>query len=97
MAAGAVFGAIALSDKNQASNSDCLGGVCDQHGYSSNNDAKQAATASTLGFAIGGGLVAAGLVLWITAPSDSRVSGLRASLSPFVSSEAAGTMIRGSF
>jgi hypothetical protein len=96
VAVGAVFGAIAMSDNNQASNG-CISNVCTQQGFSSTHDAKNAATASTVAFAVGGGLVAVGLVLWLTAPADAHASGVRAALVPMASEGAAGTMIRGSF
>ncbi len=96
VAAGAVLGVIAMSDNNSASNQ-CLGNVCNQQGVSSTHDAKNAATASTVAFAVGGGLVAAGFVLWLTAPGDTRASGVHAALVPMASETAAGTMIRGSF
>ncbi len=52
VAAGAIFGAIALSDNNQAmSVGDCTANVCNAHGVSTTNDAKHAATASTLALA----------------------------------------------
>jgi hypothetical protein len=96
VAAGAVFGAIAMSDNNQASNG-CISNVCNNQGISSTHDAKNAATASTVAFAVGGGLVAIGLVLWLTAPGDVHASGVHAALVPLASDGAAGTMIRGSF
>jgi hypothetical protein len=96
VAAGAVFGGVALADNNQAS-SDCFSGVCNEHGYNATNDAKHAATVSTVAFAVGGGLVAAGLVLWLTAPSEPRSTGARAAVVPFASADAGGAMIRGSF
>jgi hypothetical protein len=96
LAAGAILGAMALADNNQAS-SDCLSNVCNQQGISSTHDANNAATASTVAFAAGGALVAVGLVLWLTAPADVHGSGVRAALVPMASDGAAGTMIRWSF
>lgn len=96
VALGAAFGALAIADNNNAAN-DCLSNVCTQQGVSATHDAKNAATVSTVGFAAGGALVAAGLVIWLTAPSDTRASGVHAALVPLASEGAAGTMIRGSF
>ncbi len=98
VAAGAVFGAIALSDNNQAmSGGDCTANVCDAHGVSTTNDAKHAATASTLALAAGGGLVAVGLVLWIASPADPHSAAGRVEVAPLVGAESGGAVIRGSF
>jgi hypothetical protein len=97
IAAGAVLGALAMSDNNQAASSGCISNVCNQQSYATGNDAKHAATASTIAFAVGGGLVAAGVVLWLTSPGDARGSGVRAGLVPAASTSSAGAMLQGSF
>jgi hypothetical protein len=49
------------------SNNTCTGSECtDQHGVELNNEAKSAATISTIGFIVGGVGLAGATVLWVT-------------------------------
>jgi hypothetical protein len=68
---GAIFGAFALSSQNREK-SDCPDPSCSPLGRkqaSADYDtAKSDATGSTIAFVAGGALVAAGAVLWLTAP-----------------------------
>lgn len=68
---GAVFGVQSLR-KNADSDSHCTVGTpdrCDEVGHGLRNDARTAATISTVAFAVGAAAVAAGVVLVATAPS----------------------------
>jgi hypothetical protein len=77
---GAVFGARALSDRSDAHkvtgcNADgaCTGGPALDAWTMAHDSWSHDATASTLGLALGGAAVAAGVLVWITAPpSESR-------------------------
>jgi len=72
---GAIFGADALGKHDQVAKECAPGepGVCSASGVAAAGDLKTAATVSTIGFAAGGALVAAGVVLWIVAPSARPV------------------------
>lgn len=94
LAVGGVFGALALSDNNDAK-ARCLGTVCDSQGYTETADAKHAATASTIAFVAGGAITAAGLVLLITSPSDMRVETARLGIAPLVGAGTGGAMLQG--
>ncbi len=97
VAAGAVFGIIANSDNKSAADNDCFSTVCTAQGISSTSDAKNAATVSTIAFAAGGGLVAVGIVLWLTAPSDKHRTAGSIRLAPLVAPDTGGALIAGSF
>lgn len=76
---GAVFGVRSLSE-NADSDSHCTAGApdrCDEAGLQLRSDARTAATVSTVTFAVGGAAVAAGVVLFATAPAGrSKTSSL---------------------
>ena len=77
LVAGAVTGGLALTKAGDLSK-ECSAGdphLCTVNGVALASDAKTMATVSTLGFAAGGVLAAAGIVLWIVAPSDGAQSG----------------------
>jgi hypothetical protein len=80
LAIGTVFGLQAKSKNDEALQSqNCrTSKLCSPTGLSLTDDAKGAATASTIAFAIGGAAVATGAILWLTAPHASRATGLRA-------------------
>jgi hypothetical protein len=68
LAAGTVFGLLATSKWHEAS-AHCPGNVCtDPHWLDVRQDANTQADASTILFAVGGAALAAGGVLWLTAP-----------------------------
>ena len=93
---GAIFGAIA-SSKWSAAKSDC-GALCPANApaQQEKNDAESAATVSTIGVVGGAVLVAAGAVLFFTAPSSaSRVGSLR--VTPSAGPGAAGLALQGGF
>jgi hypothetical protein len=71
---GGVFGVLAMSKKSDAQSA-CPNLCSDQGGVDKWNDAVTAGNVSTAAFIAGGVLVAAGAVLWITAPSSSTGDG----------------------
>jgi len=96
VALGAVFGLGAKSKLNQ-SNQDghCdAKDTCDPTGLSLRSDASNAATLSTVMFAVGGVAIAAGAVLYFTAPHPaSPTMGLAFAPAP----GGASALLRGSF
>ncbi len=92
---GATFGLIAASDNKDAKNNCPTNSTCNGQGFASNNSALHAATASTVAFVAGGVLTAAGLVLYLTAPSDSPRASGRLVLSPLVGAAAGGLALHG--
>ena len=89
---GSVFGAIAMGKNNSASGH-CNGTVCDAPTVSTLNDARTDATVSTVAFAAGGVLLAAGVVLYLTAPRGAPSAGLV--LSPGAGGSVAGLTLQG--
>lgn len=72
MAAGAVFGILSLST-DAAADERCSTEdptVCDEEGAQLGDTAQTQGTLSTIFLAAGGGLLATGLVIWLTTPSD---------------------------
>ena len=96
LGAGAVFGFIAKSKNDQALQpQNCrTPTLCTPAGLSLTDDAKRAATLSTVSFIAGGVLVAGGLTLWLTAPSPER-TGVR--VTPVVAASYGGVGIDGAF
>jgi hypothetical protein len=81
---GAIFGGIALGKKNDAR---CDANVCASTDQASTYDeARKAGNVSTIAFAVGGVALAAGVVLFVTAPKGSTAggasSGVQASITP---------------
>ena len=71
MIVGAIFGADALGKRGDVEK-ECTKDdphVCTDKGFSAYEGLKTSGTISTIGFAAGGALVAAGVVLWVVAPS----------------------------
>ena len=92
IAVGAVFGIVAMGDKN---NAHCTNDVCDPGTVSG---IKNAALASTLGFVGGGVLVAGGAALVLFAPHGTRAgppSAIR--LAPVVAPGGGGAVLGGRF
>jgi hypothetical protein len=76
LAAGAVFGFLAIGEKNDylkncGSNIGAPSGFCNSDGVAGHNDASTKATVSTVLFVGGGVVAAAGAVLFLTAPSGA--------------------------
>lgn len=77
LAVGSVTGLMTLSKKKVADDH-CVGALCDQQGLDATEDGKRLGNISTVGFGIGIAGLAAGLVLWVTAPkNDAPPSALR--------------------
>jgi hypothetical protein len=91
---GTVFGLQAKSKNDEALQpNNCPTSMrCTQNGLNLTDDAKSAATISTIGFVAGGVALAAGAVLWITAPSKSGVY-----VAPSVGSSFQGATLAGRF
>lgn len=78
IAVGAIAGAIAISKKGSA-NDICASSTYHFHcptqaGADAWSSAQTAGNVSSVGFIVGGALLAAGIVLWITAPSNKPVT-----------------------
>jgi hypothetical protein len=83
VAAGAVFGLVASSKKTTLQQESTNPSIGAARFGSDLAKAKTFATASTVAFAAGGVAVAAGVTLWVTAPSPrASVSGLRLRIGP---------------
>ena len=68
VAVGAVFGLSAASRYHDADSECTESNVCTQGGIDTRNSAYGKATASTIAFGVGGVALAAGAILWFTAP-----------------------------
>ena len=98
---GAVFGASASSSFDRAK-TDCGGNLdaCAPAGLASAqgdvSSARSSATLSTVAFGVGGALVAAGAILWLTAPSaeESRTA---VRLTPALGARSAGLVLSGAW
>jgi hypothetical protein len=89
---GSAFGLVAKS-KNDSTSGHCNGGVCDAPTISTLNDARTAATVSTVAFISGGALLAAGAVMYLLSPSASPATGLV--VSPGAAGYVAGLTLHG--
>jgi len=95
IAVGSYFGLQSMSKKSDA-DGHCDGSVCrDQEGVSLRDDAIAAGNLSTLGFAVGGALVATGAVLVLTAPSGKSRG--KAALAPALGPGFGGLVLDGHF
>ncbi len=92
---GATFGLIAQSDNNDAKHDCPTNSTCNPQGLASTTSALHAATASTVAFIAGGALTAAGLVLYLSAPTGAPGSGARLGLSPMVGAATGGVALEG--
>ena len=91
---GTYFGLKAMSkqddyEKHRGADGRCLDVECE----TLSEEAHDAGTLSTVGFAAGGALLAAGTVLWLTAPADGESTS--AGLTPVLGAEVAGVQVRG--
>jgi hypothetical protein len=97
LAVGTIFGVMASSDssnsKNECSSVPCAGYTKSLNDY---NSASTEATVSTIAFVAGGAAVAAGAVLFFTAPKASSGSGTLWQVSPAVGSSGIGVSLKGS-
>ena len=93
---GSAFGLIAKSKNDQALQNCRTSTLCSQQGLNLTDDAKSAATVSTIAFVAGGVALAGGIVLWLLAPSSSRsTTGLR--FEPLVGTSLGGGALSGSW
>ena len=99
LAVGSVFGLEAIS-QNNASNAGghCNASGCDGTGTTLRNQAISDATASTIAFGAGLAGVAAGVIVWLTAPSGApRPSSAGLVVSPMLGAGGAGMAMRGAW
>jgi hypothetical protein len=96
---GVVF-ALRSKSKDDESTSHCgIGGdpnACDDLGLQLNDEAKQAATISTVSFVAGAAFLAGGAVLYLTAPSDEP-EGTAIRVAPALGPRAQGLLVQGTF
>lgn len=82
---GSIFGILSMTDKGSA-NSHCAlgpgGNECDQTGVNDRSSAISAGNVSTVAFVVGGVGLAAGAVLWFTAPPRDGSSAPSVGVSP---------------
>jgi hypothetical protein len=91
---GSYFGLRSLSKHDDAA-THCGASTCDAQGYDANKDALSSGTTSTVAFLVGGGLLATGIVLWVTTPTAPRAAALR--VVPAVGPRFAGLGASGAF
>lgn len=71
--AGVVLGGVAVAQNDSAASHCYQGGkACDPDGVELDQAAKTSATVSTVGLAVGTGLLATGALIWLLAPSPSK-------------------------
>jgi hypothetical protein len=95
---GAILGLQAISKNSDSNNGHCGASAgftdpnaCDLQGQGLRKDAVQAGNLSTVGFAAGGALFAAGAIMWLVAPSA------RVQAAPALGADSAGVVMRGNF
>jgi hypothetical protein len=96
---GSIFGFQAKSTWHDAL-ANCEGenpSRCSPAGITLGNDARSSATISTVGFAIGGAAVAAGAILFLTAPSSPSPAKTGVRFSPAVGKDSAFGVLEGGF
>jgi hypothetical protein len=94
---GAVFGALAIAKKN-AEGAHCDGGFCDAEGLASDRAAHSAATVSTVAFAAGLAVAAAGTVLILTATRPAApASAAWIRIAPSIGPGGGGLLVHASF
>ena len=98
VALGAWFGAFAASSQSQEK-SDCGAKACNARQATEDYDtARTDATVSTIAFVIGGAALAAGAVLWFTAPHDHPPEGAaRLRVAPVVDARSGRLVVGGEF
>ena len=98
LAVGSVFGLQAKSKNDDALQpANCpTSKLCNPSGLQLTDDAKSAATVSTVAFAAGGAALVGGVVLWLTAPKASTTVGVD-HLVPVVGSSFSGVAMDGRF
>ena len=95
LAAGSVFGALAIA-KNSSSKDTCdANNVCDAGGKSLRDDARTFGDVSTVAFIAGGALLATGAILLLTAPKASAEKTGRLEATPMIGASGGGVLLRG--
>lgn len=99
MVAGAVLGASAKSQWNEAQSHECrTSTLCSQRGVDLVNGAKAAATGANVGWIAGGALAAAGVVLLLTAlPQGPKKTTGQLVVAPILEPRRGGLSVQGSF
>jgi hypothetical protein len=102
IAVGAILGVLSgkqLSLAKSEGNCNAALTICNQTGLDMDASAKTLAHGSTATFVIGGAAVAAGVVLWATAPSAGAAptSGVRVTVGPVAGAESGGVLVRGAW
>jgi hypothetical protein len=93
---GSVLGVTAMSKRDQSNNGPCdAANKCSPDGLTLRQDALHAADASTIAFIAGGVAVAAGVVLFVTAPRATSSTGIVVAPVPFAGG--GGALVRGGF
>jgi hypothetical protein len=84
LAVGAAFGVVAMSKNNDALKPEnCRTSTdCSPNGLALTDDAKNAATVSTIAFGVGGAAAVTGVVLWLTAPKSAQAARIAPALGP---------------
>jgi hypothetical protein len=91
---GTTFGLMAASE-NSKSEEDCMKNQCQPAGYEHRDTALSRATASTVSFVVSGVLIAAGVVVYLTAPAGEQAPAL--ALAPAFAPDAAALSLTGRF
>ncbi|MBI5537369.1 MAG: hypothetical protein HY898_31895 [Deltaproteobacteria bacterium] len=91
---GTVF-AVQAMGKNSDSKSDCSGDACGPQGFSDRTDAVSAGNRATVGFLIGGALVAGGVTMILLGGSSSDPKSARLRAAPAVGTGSVGFMLGG--
>jgi hypothetical protein len=93
---GTAFGFVAKSKLDQSNSGPCNAtDHCDPNGLATRKDAESAANLSTILFVAGGVALAAGVVLYVTAPRHSTGTGIV--VAPVPVAGGGGALVRGSF
>lgn len=75
IAVGAISGAYTWSQKSTIE-TECLGRICNLQGQEAKDTASTFGTVSTVTFAVGGVALALGIIVYVTAPSKSKLSAI---------------------
>jgi hypothetical protein len=96
LAVGTGFGFDAISKKSDYQQHQVNGQCIDEQCVTLSTEAVNAATASTIGFVVGGLLAATGVVLWLTAPGKDA-EGHAVAIEPLAGAQGAGAGLSGSW
>jgi tetratricopeptide (TPR) repeat protein len=91
---GAAFGGVAISKKDEAEPHCPQPNSCYDPGADLLEEAQTAGDISTVALAVGGALLVGGVVVWLTAPSDSSQEAATLTLAPQLGPTQAGLSVR---